>query len=49
MPVLIFFALLWTVDADAAIYKWEDENGKTYFTDDPTKVPEAFRKNPFIL
>jgi len=34
--------------ADAAIYKWKDENGKTHFTDDPTKVPEAFRKKPFI-
>ncbi len=34
--------------ADAAIYKWKDENGKTYFTDDPTKVPETFRKKPFI-
>ena len=33
---------------EAAIYKWKDENGKTYFTDDPTKVPEAFRKKPFI-
>lgn len=48
IPVLIFFALLWIVDADAAIYKWKDENGKTHFTDDPTKVPEAFRKNPFV-
>ncbi len=46
--MLIFFALLWIVDADAAIYKWKDENGKTHFTDDPTKVPEAFRKNPFV-
>ena len=34
--------------AEAAIYKWKDENGKTHFTDDPTKVPEAFRKKPFI-
>ena len=34
--------------ADAAIYKWKDENGKTHFTDDPTKVPEAFRKKPFV-
>ena len=34
--------------ADAAIYKWKDENGKTHFTDNPTKVPEAFRKKPFI-
>ena len=34
--------------ADADIYKWKDENGRTHFTDDPTKVPEAFRKNPLI-
>ena len=33
---------------EAAIYKWKNENGKTHFTDDPTKVPEAFRKKPFI-
>ena len=33
---------------EAAIYKWKDENGKTHFTDDLTKVPEAFRKKPFI-
>ena len=33
---------------EAAIYKWKDENSKTHFTDDPTKVPEAFRKKPFI-
>ncbi len=33
---------------DAAIYKWKDENGKTHFTDDITKVPEAFQKKPFL-
>ena len=32
IPVLIFFTLLWIVDADAAIYKWKDENGEV-FTD----------------
>ena len=45
MPV---FALIWFADADAAIYKWKDENGKTHFTDNPTKVPEEFRDKPFI-
>jgi hypothetical protein len=46
--VVLFFALLWVVDADAAIYKWKDENGKTHFTDDPTNVPEAYRQKPFL-
>jgi hypothetical protein len=47
---MIVFAigLVWLVNADAAIYKWKDENGKTHFTDNPTKVPKAFRKKPFI-
>ncbi len=46
--IVLFFALIWVADADAAIYKWIDENGKTHFTDDPTRVPEAFRKKPFL-
>ncbi len=46
--VLVFIALIWVVDAEAAIYKWKDDKGKTFFTDDPTKVPEAYRKKPFI-
>lgn len=45
---MIVFALFWIVDADAAIYKWKDENGRTHFTDDPTKVPEEFRDKPFL-
>lgn len=48
ISVLIIFALIFVVDANAAIYKWKDENGKIHFTDDPTSVPEAFRKKPFI-
>ena len=35
-------------DSDAAVYKWRDENGKVFFTDDPSKVPEEFRKKPLI-
>jgi len=46
--IVIFFVLVWVVDAEAVIYKWKDENGKTHFTDDSTKVPEAFRKTPFL-
>jgi hypothetical protein len=46
--VLIFFALIWLADAEAAIYKWKDENGKTHFTDDSTKVPQEFQDKPFI-
>jgi hypothetical protein len=26
--------------AHAKIFKWVDENGKTHFTDDPTKIPK---------
>jgi hypothetical protein len=44
--VLIFFALIWLADAEAAIYKWKDENGKTHFTDDSTKVPQEFQDKP---
>ena len=46
--VVLFFALLWVVDADATIYKWKDENAKIHFTDDPTNVPEAYRQKPFL-
>jgi hypothetical protein len=46
--VLLFFALIWVVDADAVVYKWKDEKGKTHYTDDPTRVPEAFRNKPLI-
>lgn len=48
MSVLIIFVLACAVNASAAIYKWKDEKGRTHFTDDPTSVPEAFRKKPFI-
>ena len=44
---VLFFALIWVVDADAAIYKWKDDSGKIHFTDDPTNVPEAYRQNLF--
>ena len=46
--VIIFFILIWFTDVNAAIYKWRDENGKTHFTDNLTKVPKAFRKKSFI-
>lgn len=42
--LIIGLALCWVLasaPADAKIYKWKDENGKTHFTNDPTKVPKA--------
>lgn len=29
----------------AKVYKWTDEDGRTYFTDDSSKIPEKYRKN----
>jgi hypothetical protein len=34
-------------ESKAAIYKWKDETGKIYFTDDLNRVPEEFRKEHF--
>jgi hypothetical protein len=49
LAMIIFVSgLVWSADANAAIYKWRDENGKAHFTDDPAKVPKEFRKNPII-
>ena len=36
------------VDANAAVYKWKDENGYYHFTDNPINVPKAFSKNKFL-
>ena len=46
--VIIFFILTWFTDVDAVIYKWRDEKDITHFTDNPTKVPKAYREKPFI-
>ena len=32
-----------TSPADAKIYKWKDNSGKTHFTDSPSKVPAQYR------
>ena len=34
-------------EPQAAIYKWKDQSGKIYFTDDPNRVTEKFRKEHF--
>jgi hypothetical protein len=46
--VIVFFILIWFTDVDAVIYKWRDENGISHFTDNPNKVPKAYREKPFI-
>lgn len=40
--------MLLFVDANAAVYKWKDENGHYHFTDNPINVPKAYRKNKFL-
>ena len=43
----VFVAILLHLSGDeseAAIYKWKDESGKIYFTDDQNRVPEEFRE-----
>ena len=51
MARLIFSALLIGIflmgnptPSSAKMYKYKDENGKLHFADDPTKVPEKYRK-----
>jgi len=42
--LIIGLAFCWvfaSAPAHAKIYKWKDENGKTHFTNDPTKVPKT--------
>ncbi|MZH41359.1 MAG: DUF4124 domain-containing protein [Nitrospinae bacterium] len=48
ISVLILFLLICAVNANAAIYKWKDEKGKIHFTDNPIRVPKAYREKPFI-
>ena len=30
----------------SSIYKWEDDQGKVHFTDDPLKIPSRYRSGP---
>jgi hypothetical protein len=46
--IIIYFILICFADVEAVIYKWRDENGITQFTDNPTKVPKAYRKKLII-
>lgn len=38
------FMLGISISASAKIYKYKDENGKTHFTNDPSKIPEEYRE-----
>jgi len=44
LMVLLMTASIGITPAWAKIYKWKDENGKTHFTDSPSKIPMQFRK-----
>ena len=41
----VIFLFPYIDGAEAAVYKWRDDNGKIHFTDDPNNVPEKFRQD----
>jgi len=45
-PLILFAGFLVFIflsfPADAKLYQWTDENGKTHFTDDKTKIPQKY-------
>ncbi len=44
--VLAACVLLFPVSqASADFYRWVDDDGKEYFTNDPAKIPQEYRKN----
>ncbi len=47
--ILCVFIFCFTVQpASAKIYKWKDDTGKVFFTDDESKIPAKFRKGTHI-
>jgi chromosome segregation ATPase len=47
--VIILFILFISQIAFAQVYRWVDEKGVVYFTDDITQVPEKYRPNAKII
>lgn len=45
----VAIALLIAVDASAAVYMWEDDQGVTGFTEDFGAIPQKYRKKAKIL
>ncbi len=41
--VITVICLVLAAPASAGLYKWKDENGKTHFTDDPSRIPLDYR------
>ena len=46
--IVVTAVLAIVAQADAAVYTWKDKNGTTHFTDDRTKVPQAYRNKPLL-
>ena len=46
--IVVTAVLSIVAQADAAVYTWKDKNGSTHFTDDRTKVPQAYRNKPLL-
>jgi glutaredoxin len=46
VAVVVFFMTFYTVNSDAAIYKWVDKDGTVHFTDSPPSDSNAKVVNP---
>lgn len=42
--LVVFLSFILASPSYSAIYKYKDENGKTHFTDDASKIPAKYRK-----
>ncbi len=40
----VLVVLIFAVPSHSTIFTWKDENGKTHFTDDASKIPAEYRK-----
>ena len=43
--VLALLLVLWTCPGYAEMYKWVDEKGTVHFADDPSRIPEKYRRD----
>lgn len=44
LTVILIFAFISPTSSTAKVYKYKDENGKTHYTNDPSKIPEEYRE-----
>jgi hypothetical protein len=49
MLVILLPLVLFSLPADAATYRWEDEHGTMNYTEDPGTIPAQYRKKATIV